>query len=118
MKSAKNPAMKPPLHKDSNRPVRKHNWHYQSMIGMLKYLEKSTCPELVYAAHQCEHFCEKPRLSHKRAVHKIVCYLIGTKERGFIFTPDKNYGIECFVDADFAGNWNYVEESDPVSVLF
>ena len=67
--------------------------------------------------HQCARFCESPKLIHERAVHRIVRYLIGTRERGLIFKPDKNIRIEVFVDADFAGNWNSAEGSDPVSVL-
>ena len=117
MKSTKNPTVKPPLHKDANGPKRKHNWHYRSVIGMLNYLKKSTHPEIAYAVHQCACFCKAPKLSQERAVHRIVCYLIGTKERGLIFKPYKNYGIECFVDADSVGNWNSMEGSDPVFVL-
>ena len=84
---------------------------------MLKYLEKSARPEIAYAVHQCARFCEKPNLIHERAVHRIGQYLFGTRKRGLVFKPDRNFGIEVFVDADFAGNWNSVEWTDPVSVL-
>ena len=112
-----NPGTKPPLHKDANGPERKHSWHYRSVIGMLNYLEKTTRPEIAYAVHQCARFCEQPKLSHERAVHKIVRYLKATKDKGLIFKPDKEKGIVCYADADFAGNWNLVEGSNPVSVL-
>ena len=79
--------------------------------------KKSTRPEIAYTVHQCAIFCESPKLIQEQAVHRIVRYLIGTRERGLIFKPDKNIGIEVFVDADFAGSWNSAEESDPVSVL-
>ena len=74
-------------------------------------------PEIACAVHQCARICEQPKLSHEKEVHRIVRYLIGTRERVLIFKLDKNYGIECFVDADFSRNRNSVEESDPVSVL-
>ena len=50
-------------------------------------------------------------------MHRIVRYLIGTRERGIILKPNKNIDIEVFVDADFSGNWNAVEGSDPASFL-
>ena len=112
-----NPGTKPALHKDVEGPPRKHNWHYRSVIGMLNYLEKTSKPELAYAVHQCARFCENPRLSHERAVHKIVRYLTTTKDKGIIFKPDKTKGIVCHVDADFAANWNLVEGDNPASVL-
>ena len=56
-------------------------------------------------------------LSHECAVHRIVKYLIGTKDEGLIFKPDKTKGIICHVDADFEGNWNSVESLNPESVL-
>ena len=39
MNSARNPVVKPPLHKDEDGSERKHSWHYRSLIGMLNYLE-------------------------------------------------------------------------------
>ena len=83
------PAVKLLLHKDVDGPVRKHTWNYQSVIGMLNYLEKTSRPEIAFVVHQCARFCEKPMLSHERDVHRIVRYLAGTKDKGIIFTPDK-----------------------------
>ena len=31
--------------------------------------------------------------------------------------PDKEKGIECYVDADFVGGWNQEEGNNPVLVL-
>lgn len=112
-----NPGIKPSLHKDETGPSRKHQWHYRSVIGMLNYLEKTSRPEIAYAVHQCARFCNAPKLSHERAVHRIVRYLTTTRDKGMIFKPDKDKGIICHVDADFAGNWNLVEGDNPASVL-
>ena len=60
------------LTKDEAGPERKENWHYRSVIGMLNFLINSTHPELAFAVHQCARFCENPKLSHERAVKKIV----------------------------------------------
>jgi len=32
--------------------------------------------------------------------------LLRTKERGIICRPDKNKGLDCYADADFAGGWD------------
>ena len=40
-------------------------------------------------------------------------YLKGTKEKGLILNPDKSKSIEVFVDADFAGNWNKADSTNP-----
>jgi hypothetical protein len=39
-------------------------WDYRSVIEKLNFLEKSTCPEIVYAVHQCTRFSANPRQSH------------------------------------------------------
>ena len=44
-------------------------------------------------------------------------YLLGTKDKGIHFTPDPNRGLECFVDADFAGSWNANDAQNPENVL-
>ena len=67
------------LTKDVNGPERREKWHYRSVIGMLNFLVNSTHPELAYAVHQCARFCNNPKLSHERAVKRIVQYLLSTK---------------------------------------
>ena len=46
----------------------------------------------------------------------IIKYLKGTRENGLIMYPRNDKGIECFVDADFAGGWSTNESEDPASV--
>ena len=87
------------------------------MIGMLNYLEKTTRPEIAFAVHQCARFCENPRLSHERAVHRIARYLVGPKNKGLLFKPDSSIGIQCHVDADFSGCWSKDESENASSVL-
>ena len=111
------PVIKPNLTKDSLGNARKDDWHYRSAIGMLTYLEKSTRPDISMAVHACARFCNDPKLSHERAVKRIVKYLVTTRERGIVFTPDKSKGLECYVDADFAGGWNNQQSDDPANLL-
>ena len=67
------------LTKDEAGAMRKEKWHYRSLIGMLNFLVNSTRPEIAYAVHKCARLCEKPKLSHEKAVKKKVQYLIGTR---------------------------------------
>ena len=110
------------LHKDELGPARKQSWNYRSLIGMLSYLANTTRPDIAFATHQCARFAANPRLIHERAAKRICRYLKGTfdsngKPRGLVMRPDKNTGIECYVDADFAGGYRKDLAHDPVSVL-
>jgi hypothetical protein len=58
------------------------------------------------ATHQCARFSADPRLPHEQAVKRIVRYLKSTPDKGLIMRPDKSRGLECHVDADFAGGWS------------
>jgi hypothetical protein len=49
---------------------------------------------------------ENPTASHGRAVKYIGRYLLGTRDKGILFHPDKHNLFECFADADYCGNWN------------
>jgi hypothetical protein len=105
------------LHKDDDGPERKQSWNYRSAIGMLNYLAASTRPDCLFAVHQCARFSSNPKLSHERAVKRIVRYLKGTRDKGLIITPDVSKGVQCFVDADFAGGYSTSTSEDPVSVF-
>ena len=84
---------------------------------MLTYLQGSTRPDISMAVHQCARFSAMPKLSHERAVKTIGRYLLGTKDRGVVYRPDKSKGIDCFVDADFAGGWSKADSQNPENVL-
>ena len=117
MSSTAVPSIKPSLFADDDGPPRRQKWHYRSVIGMLNYLEKTTRPDLAFAVHQAARFSINPKLSHERAIHRIVKYLVGTKDKGLLFRPNKSLGIVCHVDADFAGLWNKIDAEKPTSVL-
>ena len=84
---------------------------YRSVIGKLNFLEKSTRGDISYPVHQCARFASDPRASHAEAVKRIGRYLMGTKDKGVILDPKVN-SFECYVDADFCGNWNPETASD------
>jgi hypothetical protein len=111
------PATYPLLNKDCDGPPPKANWKYRSLIGMLGYLQGTSRPDISMATHQCARFCSNPKLSHERAVKKIVRYLLDSRDKGIIFRPDLSKGLECYVDADFAGGWKDGDHDSPESVL-
>ncbi len=69
------------------------------------------------ATHQCARFNNDPKLCHERPIKRICKYLLGTINKGLIFVPDMNTGLECYVDADFAGGWTSGDQTCPESVL-
>ena len=69
------------------------------------------------AVHQCARFNNDPRMPHEKAAKRIVRYLRGTQEKGMILNPEPKKGLECFVDADFAGGFSKYNPEDPTSCL-
>ena len=110
-------ATKPLLHKDEDGLERKHSWNYRQPIGMLTYLQGTSRPDISMATYQVARFCIAPKLSYERAVHRIGRYLKATKDKEIIFTPDGDKGLECYVDADFAGGWDKADSGNPEAVL-
>jgi hypothetical protein len=99
------------LHRDLRSPPFSEAWMYRSVIGKLNFLEKSTRGDISYPVHQCARFASDPRAYHAEAVKRIGRYLMGTKDKGVILDPKVN-SFECYVDADFCGNWNPDTASD------
>eukprot|EP00980_Cylindrotheca_fusiformis_P002181 scaffold499_cov120-Cylindrotheca_fusiformis.AAC.4 len=88
-----------------------------SLAGQLNYLAATTRPEIQFAVHQCARFSENPKMIHEKAVKRIVRYLKKTKDQGLIMEIDKSKGIECFVDADFAGGYRKEDTTNPRDCL-
>jgi hypothetical protein len=89
-------------------------WHYRSVIGKLNFLEKSTYPDISFIVHQFARYFTKQRKSHGQAMKHLGGYLLGTKDKGLILQPKGPTNLQCYVDADFAGDGNNKESiSDP-----
>ena len=99
-----------PLKRHSQSDAFDGRFDYRSVIGKLNYLEKSTRPDISYAVHQCARFQSDPKKEHGNAVMWICRYLAGTRDKGLIFDP-KEQSFDCYVDADFTGNWD--KEGEP-----
>ena len=111
------PVIGPLLSRDESGAKRKHDWGYRSAIGMLGYLQNSTRPDISMAVHQCARFNANPMLCHEKAVKYIAQYLLGTQDKGIHYKPDPTKGLECYVDADFAGGWSSGDHTNPECVL-
>ena len=111
------PAAAQVLNKDLDGKPRKKKWAYRTAVGMLSYLQTNSRPDISMAVHQTARYCNNPMLSHEQAISRIGRYLRHTRNRGIIFKPDEKKGLECFVDADFAGGWNQNDPHDASNLM-
>ena len=51
-------------------------------------------------------------MSHENAIKQIVHYLECMADVGLILHSNNARGIQCFIDADFAGSWSQAEAED------
>ena len=72
-------------------------------------------PDITFATQQCAQFNNAPTRKHELAVKRICRYLMKTKDKGLILKPDKEKGLECHVDADWAGSWSQSSSHDSLS---
>ena len=84
---------------------------------MIGYFQERTRPDFAMATHQCAIFNNDPHLLHEQSVNRIGIYLLDTRDKGMIYRPDTSRGLECYVDADFAGEWKDGDHDSPESVL-
>jgi hypothetical protein len=117
--SLSTPVAKGLIHRDLAGKLRKYNWKYRTAvgIGMLSYLQNSTRPKIATAVHQIAQFSNEPMLCHEKAIMRLGCYLLDTRKCGIIYKPDCSKGLECYVDADFAGGWTQADASNAENVL-
>ena len=106
------PVGKPLLNKDLDGVPRIEDWNYRAAVGMMNYLVQTSRPDLAMAVHQCARYNNNPMLSHEKAVKRIAKYLKGNIHRGIVYKNDKTRGLECYVDADFAGNWDKADSEN------
>jgi hypothetical protein len=103
------------LDNDPNGKPGEQSWNYRSAVGCLSYLQAMIRPNTTMPVQQCTRFCNEPKRDHEEAVKRICRYLLKTKDQGLILKPDKSRGLECFVDADWAGSWRDRSSNGPLS---
>jgi hypothetical protein len=85
--------------------------------GVVSYLQNTSHPEILMAVHQTACFSNNPMLSHKKSIMRIGQYLFDTRTCGIIYKPSKSKGLECYVNADFAGGWSQANADNADNVL-
>ena len=78
----------------------------------MNYLERSCRPYIAYIVNQCARFSTDPRREHGQALIWIGKYLKENVNEGTTLQPEKVRGLELWVDADFASNWNRSESEE------
>ena len=81
------------------------DFHYRSVVGKTNFLEKSTRPDIAVAVQQCTRFSAEPKQCHADALRYVGKYLQGTKDEGLYLDPKQDKSFECWVDADFLGQY-------------
>ena len=109
------PADYEPLGSDKDGESPQESFNYASVIGMLQYLQGHTRPDITFAVSQCARYIHNTRRSHEIALLRIGQYLRGTATEGLTMTPNSSLGLDCFVDADFAGLWGSDDPQDPIT---
>jgi hypothetical protein len=88
------------------------DFHYRSVVGKTNFLEKLTRPDIAVTTHQCAQFLSDPKQSHVDALGYVGNCLIGTKDEGIYLNPCHDKSFECWVGADFLGQ--YVKGAFPM----
>jgi hypothetical protein len=93
------------------------DFHYRSVIGEANFLEKSIRPDIAVAVHQYARFSSDPKQCHANAVRYFGRYLQGTQDQGMILDPKNDKSFECWVDADFLGQYIKGEDDMYLDVM-
>ena len=99
-------AVQKPLHTFKDSPYFHNDFNYCSVVGKLIYIAQTTWPGIIYAIHQCACFSYDPCQKHGEAIMYLVRNLLKTHHLEIKFTTDQTKSFECYVDADFCGNWD------------
>ena len=110
------PSVLEPLGPDEYGESMNESWEYASIIGMLMYLANNTRPDIAHAVHACARYTHNPKKSHATAVKHILRYLKGTMLNGIILNLNNTHELNCYVDSDFAGQYNQYHDQDQASI--
>jgi hypothetical protein len=93
------------LQQDLDATAMVEDFHYRSVIGKANFLEKSTRPDIRVAVYQYAWFSADPKQAHADALRYFGRYLQGTPKKGITLDPKLDQSFECWVDADFLGQY-------------
>ena len=90
---------------------------YQPEVGMINYFQGKSLIDIYMEVHQTARFCNNPILSHEKSIKHLGIYLLHTKKEGIKYNSTISKGLECHVDADFAGGWSGEVGNDADNVM-
>ncbi|XP_059630984.1 uncharacterized mitochondrial protein AtMg00810-like [Cornus florida] len=93
--------LKAKLRKDDGSPLPDPTMH-RRLVGSLIYLTM-TRPDVSHAVQIVSQFVSNPHKPHLAAVHRILCYIQGTMDRGLFYSSTSSLELRCYADADWAG---------------
>jgi len=79
---------------------------YRQAIGSLLYIATVSRPDIATAVGILCRKVEKPTEQDWRAIKRIIRYLSSMREKGLKLPSASEEELECFVDADWAGDQN------------
>ena len=86
---------------------------YLKFVGSINYLATYSRPDLLYHLSRVAQSCSDPSEADMLRVKKIFRYILFTKNKKLYFNNDKNFNLECYVDAsnncylDGKGHYGY-----------
>jgi hypothetical protein len=102
---------------DPHDTPRQETWNYCSIIGKFNILAQNTRPGISFVVYQCAGFCSRPSSAFELAVKSIIQYLIHIKDEGLILHPTRDFTLDMYIDANFAGLWHQQHSALHESVL-
>ena len=66
---------------------------YTPIVGSLMYMMVATRPNIAHVVGTINRFMHNPSRSHWNAVKHVFRYLVGTKDYGILFGPNKILGV-------------------------
>jgi hypothetical protein len=111
------PAAAQVLNKDLHGKPKRKSWKYRMAIGMMSYLQGHTRLDISMPVYQTVRFLNDPKLVHEQAITQIGQYLLGTKEKGIKHKIDQSKGLECYVNANFAGGWDNTDPDNASNLM-
>uniref|UniRef100_A0A0K0EMU9 Retrovirus-related Pol polyprotein from transposon TNT 1-94 n=1 Tax=Strongyloides stercoralis TaxID=6248 RepID=A0A0K0EMU9_STRER len=74
---------------------------YRSILGKLNYISCNSRPDIMYAVNACAKYANSPKMPHMKALTRILCYLIKTKDIKIKFTDNDCPPIILYADSSF-----------------
>lgn len=91
-------------HEEAEAMNTKQQKGYRRLVGGLLYLNTCTRPDISVATNQLTRHFSEPQRHHMKAAKHLLAYVAGTKNHGLIFVKEESPKLECWVDADWAGD--------------